>query len=103
MKGKNHMLIVEAPPLLRVMKMAAGCAHAGLRASADGYILKNVRHEELRVAMCSVRSEKPYPSRCFLTQMIARYLIAVRELFFRVMAQCHRDDHDGCYLTVNYS
>lgn len=70
----------ETRVLVLTMHKAAEYVHASLRAGADGYILKDVAHEELRVAIGRVRSGKRYLSRCLSTQIIAG-LMAVCELF----------------------
>lgn len=48
--------------------------HASLRAGADGYILKDVTHDELRVAIRSVLSGKSYLSPDISSKVITGYL-----------------------------
>lgn len=48
--------------------------HASLRAGADGYILKDVTHDELRVAIRSVLNGKSYLSPDISSKVITGYL-----------------------------
>ena len=48
--------------------------HESLKAGADGYMLKDATHDELRVAVRSVLSGKPYLSPDISEKVIQRYL-----------------------------
>ncbi|MDB5811731.1 MAG: two component transcriptional regulator, LuxR family [Betaproteobacteria bacterium] len=60
--------------LVLTLHKADEYVHESLRAGADGYILKDATHDELRVALRSVLNGKTYLSPDISNRVVSRYL-----------------------------